>query len=139
MDSPLHICASNSDKWFCNNTHSHLLIAHEGTRIGLYLYIQGEESRIVIWNDASPHSFSSPLRVESRPAGSIVVASSSHGATLPADIPAITVSTSSAALCLNECTHKLRDMMAIDEELNRRETAGFRYVDNLQSFSIYRT
>ena len=72
-------------------------------------------------------------------AGSIVVASSSHGATLPADIPAITVSTSSAALCLNECAHKRRDMMAIDEELNRRETAGVRYVDNLQSLSIYST
>jgi hypothetical protein len=70
-------------------------------------------------------------------AGSIVVATSSHGATLPADIPDIVVSTSSAALCLNECAHKRRDMTAIDEELARRDAAGIRYVDNRQSLSIY--
>ena len=71
--------------------------------------------------------------------GSAVGTASSHGATLPSTVPAMVVSTSSAAVCFNECTTKRRDIGAIDEELARRKEAKVRYIDNLRSLSVYST
>ena len=69
--------------------------------------------------------------------GSTVVSTASHGSTLPADIPSIIVSTSSAFLCFKQYLNKRSDINEIDNELEYRRENNVAYVDNLSNLSIY--
>ena len=69
--------------------------------------------------------------------GSTVVSTASHGSTLPADIPSIVVSTSSAFLCFKQFLNKISDINEINTELEFRDGSNVAYVDNLSNLSIY--
>ena len=69
--------------------------------------------------------------------GSTVVSTASHGSTLPADIPSIIVSTSSAFLCFKQYLNKRSDINEINNELEYRKRNNVAYVDNLSNLSIY--
>ena len=69
--------------------------------------------------------------------GTTVVASASHGATLPATIPGIIVSVSSASMCFKQYINKMSDVKEIDHELEKRKENKVRYVDNFSNLSIY--
>ena len=70
-------------------------------------------------------------------AGSSVVACSSHGSTLPADIPSIIVSISSAGLCFTQVINKVKSIHNINKELEKRNLQNVKYVDNFSNLSVY--
>lgn len=69
--------------------------------------------------------------------GTSVSAVSSHGASLPSQVPGIIVSTSSAYMCFNQYLDKNNSINEIDAELESREGLNVKYVDNFSNMSVY--
>lgn len=69
--------------------------------------------------------------------GTSVSIATSHGSTLPVDVPGLVVSGSSAAMCAHSAIHKQNGANDIGQELARRKDISVTYVDNESNLSVY--
>ena len=71
--------------------------------------------------------------------GTGVVATATHGASMPAQVSGLVVSSASAAMCLKRCFRHWASIKAINNELEQRRQANVRYIDNYSNVSFYST